>query len=214
MAFPIQDLPAEVIGLVLSHLIKSAEYAGSDDVWWDTSHLRSARLVCRQWNALAFPLLFQTVELFHKYKRTNRSYYFPNAETIEEKAENSNYENQFPVWNAMMDCEAVRNVARCAIINSTPEVLNEWQHDHGQDEYTWSKWQEIGKWSSFTDSINRIKELPRLTDVTIKFSDKCRGEESECESKNDPARPILESGDPCGSGYSHVVAPASPRECC
>lgn len=183
MAFPIERLPAEVIGLVLANLVDQlgdVRASGSRTV---IDGLCSARLVCRQWNALAFPLVFQTVSLVHDYVDidTDISDESPEDGFFEEESdeEDPKYVDQFPVWEAMMDCETIRDVVRRVVIHTAPEYVNNGEEHEGQVWETWDQWTEHGKWHSFENSIKRIKELPHLTEVTIKFSNQCRGEEAE-----------------------------------
>ncbi|KAF4977329.1 hypothetical protein FZEAL_6152 [Fusarium zealandicum] len=113
---------------------------------WDRTTIRDicqARLVCRRWSSLGLPYLFSTVDLEHR-------------------------EDNFSKWNAMLDDVTIRDTARHVIIDSAPDDLGE------RDYEIWTEWEdEDGRWPAFTDSIDRIRELPSINSLELRFTDKC-----------------------------------------
>ncbi|KAK4225961.1 F-box domain-containing protein [Podospora fimiseda] len=158
-------MPTEVLSLILSHLpYPSSEY---DEV--EPEPLATARLVCRQWNELASQHLFRVITLEHG----------DNAENVQPDGEGDETDEEtetdiFHQWNAQVDSDLVKRMAKIAMINSGPlhNMLE------GRDYDDWACW-EKDDWDEFKHAISRIKELPGIREVYIRFSEKCQGKETD-----------------------------------
>ncbi|KAK4160670.1 hypothetical protein QBC43DRAFT_325042 [Cladorrhinum sp. PSN259] len=143
-------------------------------------HLRSARLVCRQWNELAVKHLFREVSLLHcrHVIRTQMEteQFLQRREDPGGRSGGRRY--NFKMWNAMASSETVRKAARGVNIYSGPhhyridrEVAgNEYDSEMAfRHRETWRSW-ELGSWKEFEDAISRISDLPGLKEVSVWFS--------------------------------------------
>ncbi|RAQ42085.1 hypothetical protein AFGD_000803 [Aspergillus flavus] len=88
------NLPREILSLVISLLIERA--SPCLDPHDNLQHVCNARLVCRLWNTLARPFVFENVRLAYT-------------------------DGEYQAWNDMLDSEAVRQAVRCAYIRSAPD---------------------------------------------------------------------------------------------
>lgn len=150
--------PPSVLSGVLGHLIQGKEFKPRMiKIGARLRNIRAARLVCRQWNALATPHLFETVSLIHSDKDSD---------------EISDY--NFPEWNGLLDNDAIRASARRVVIQSSPKNVE-------GSGAGWFRWNEGEAYPAFTDAIARIAEMPNLVALEIHFSDKARGRQSEEE---------------------------------
>lgn len=156
--------PPSVLSSVLGHLIEGKEFRlRRFDIGAPPRNIHAARLVCRQWNALATPLLFETVFLKHAEKNSD---------------EVSDY--NFPEWNGLLESAAVRASARRVVIHSSPKKLE----DRGP---CWYDWNHGDAYPAFTDAIARIAELPNLEALELHFSDKAAGKWTEENGSYMPA---------------------------
>lgn len=120
-----------------------------------THDLRNARLVCRQWDSVATAHLFRTITLVPT-------------------------EENFKSWDEKLNSEKVRSIARHVVIASTPDP----EDPYGSCDYDiWELW-ETGDYPEYTDAISRIKDLPLLKEVSLLFSEHCRGSEHDAWSWN------------------------------
>ncbi|KAK7409669.1 hypothetical protein QQX98_008184 [Neonectria punicea] len=90
----LKDVPVEVLGLILGHLIVE-----KPDRSEDISHICNARLVCRQWNTLAIGHLFRSLTLVHTA------------------------DGEFKPWNSLLENEAIRRAVQRVVIHSGPDDL-------------------------------------------------------------------------------------------
>ncbi|KAE8334064.1 hypothetical protein BDV39DRAFT_212062 [Aspergillus sergii] len=88
-----ENLPREILRIVISLLIERA--SPCLDPHDNLQHICNARLVCRLWNTLARPYVFEKVRLAYT-------------------------DGEYQAWNDMLDSEAVRQAVRCAYIRSAP----------------------------------------------------------------------------------------------
>lgn len=149
----LQDLPPEILTLILSHLIEPPSHLIQDSE--TLHHLTTARLVCHAWNHLAIPSLYQTLYLQHTKDLSFKS------------------------WNSTLNIPAARLAAQRVVIFSTPHwLLNDFNSDVSHKvEDAWKKW-DSGHYPAFTSAINRLAELPNLKAVEVRFSENCAGEEA------------------------------------
>ncbi|KAK4163751.1 hypothetical protein QBC43DRAFT_319127 [Cladorrhinum sp. PSN259] len=153
---PLSRIPPEILSLILGYLPYSDFKKHDDDEQpWKAPHLCNARLVCRQWNALAAQHLFRTIKLLHH----------PD-------------DDEFSVWNAQVDSQVVQNNARVAEIHSGP--LDHMRLGEGRDVNDWACW-ESDDWEEFATAIERLGDLRGINEVFVRFSDKCIGVETTAE---------------------------------
>ena len=148
----LKNIPPEILGLILGQLAVLQDETCVDQYGEVMlTDLRNARLVCRQWNALASEHLFRAIPLLHN----------PQDET-------------FASWNAAVDSEMVQKLARVAEIYSGPHhgrYTDMWK-DRGFQ--VWNSW-EAGEWKEFQQAISRLADLPNLHEVYICFYEMCEG---------------------------------------
>jgi len=147
----IQNIPTEVLSGVIGFLSWS-----SDANRWgpavELADLRSARLVCRQWNALASAHMFREVALLH---------------TTDGK--------DFDNFKKLTASPTVQQAARCAGIYSGPHHFgHDMTKDNGRSYEDWDQWKD-GDYEEFTDAIDCIANLPKLHTVHIRFGEGCSG---------------------------------------
>ncbi|WYZ45031.1 hypothetical protein EsH8_VIII_000347 [Colletotrichum jinshuiense] len=146
----LKNIPPEIVNLVLGSLINLQD-PGDPETCQNQEYLRNARLVCRQWNTLATAHLYHTLKL-------------ESAGAVDEG------EDEFELWNKTLEIEAAKRAAQCVIIQSCPKDLSS-----NADYEGWQKWMEEGSYPAFTSAIDRITELPNLSEVQLNFSPNCRG---------------------------------------
>ncbi|KAK4654249.1 hypothetical protein QC762_401980 [Podospora pseudocomata] len=115
--------------------------------------LRNARLVCRQWNALATKHLFRTIALMH----------------------NGN-DKAFDTWKQIVNSPAVQQAAREAEIYSVRPPPRSYYRQLERDYETWCSW-DSGDWPEFVTAIQGLGSLPNLRAVNIRFTEGCEGVE-------------------------------------
>ena len=147
------DLPPETLSLVLRKLVEPQnKWNPNSPLTYE--HLCNARLVCRQWHALATPHLFRTVTLDAGPKKGDWSW-------------------EDNVWNRMIGSKTVQTVARNVVICShhsgpTPkgngeDTVLEYHNDDNEDD-------------PLAVAINGIAKLPNLQSLQITFGDTCMGD--------------------------------------
>ncbi|KAJ4244221.1 hypothetical protein NW762_014603 [Fusarium torreyae] len=143
-----QDIPNEVLSTIFSYLMDpSQKHRLHHDF---IVNIWPVRLVCRKWNNLATQQLFRTLPLYH------------TEETAEEG---------FSSWQHLINSSAIRSAARRVTIESAP-----WDDlDDGRDLTTWATWADKGEWPEFTSAIDRIRDLPHLNALEVRFSGYCVG---------------------------------------
>lgn len=163
----IDDLPPEVLGAIMGQLARvpvTQDYYFYE-VSWGTLALENARLVCRAWNRAVVPHFFGILHL------TSRQYLpdDPTWETSDHSFhdDKANPEVLFNGWDARLDMESARDVARCVVVDSIPRIfcsLCDWE--------TWREWKtaDDAAYPGFETALRRISELPRLQAVEIHFS--------------------------------------------
>lgn len=151
----LENIPTEVLSLILGQLPYINEYET-----FDFADLRNARLVCRKWNTLASEHLFRTIPLLH-----------------------NPHDKAFTSWNAAVDSQTVKQLARVAEIHSGPHHgrYTDMQEDRDLDD--WDSW-DVDEWKEFQQAISRLADLPNLNEVYVRFSCKCQGDESTAENMN------------------------------
>ncbi|KAI8170862.1 hypothetical protein K4K49_006387 [Colletotrichum sp. SAR 10_70] len=166
----LNDFPTEVLGLILGSLFdEKGEYG---ELIYGYHDIANARLVCRKWNTLATPHLFETITLVHHDA--------PEADFDEDEDVEEADSSEFRIWNKMVDNETIRNVAQCAVIRSAPEDLA-----NDGDWEIWEDWKNKGEFPRFTNAVARITELKNLRMLHLHFGDKCRGERVESTAWDD-----------------------------
>lgn len=116
----------------------------------DHMFMRRARLVCQQWNRLIIPHVFRTIRLRHTLDDDNV---------------------RFRPWHEMINSTVVRHAVRRVIVPSLPDKRSR-LHDREPNRGLLA-----GFHPSFIDAIQRIKELPAVNAVDVRFSPHCLGYE-------------------------------------
>ncbi|KAK4198546.1 hypothetical protein QBC40DRAFT_331203 [Triangularia verruculosa] len=120
--------------------------------------LLNARLVCRQWDALATKHLFRRIALMH----------------------NSN-DPTFAKWNQIVSSPIVQSAAgEVEIYSIRPPGIHASCGGYGleRDDDIWERWGD-GEWPEFLSAINGIAGLPNLGAVKIVFSQGCEGSDEK-----------------------------------
>lgn len=149
----LNHFPDEVLSNIFSHLTTKAQKhrLHNDfivDIW-------PVRLVCRRWNVLATPQLFQTLTLFHSEWNANRDFEF---------------------WNHMLATDAIRAAARRVAIESAP-----WDDLDERASWVWEDWRDDNEWPQFKTAIDHICDMPHLNALEVRFSWACVGRDGDQE---------------------------------
>ncbi|KAM0431376.1 hypothetical protein ACHAPT_005353 [Fusarium lateritium] len=145
----VNKFPNEVLSNIFGHLTTRAQkHRLHND---HLTEIWPIRLVCRRWNAIATNQLFKTLTLYHG----------------EEAAEGG-----FRSWQYLLNSDAIRDAARRVAIESAPP--NNTDGEFGEVENTvWESWLDDGEWPEFTSAIDRIRDLPHLNALEVRFSEHC-----------------------------------------
>lgn len=151
----LNSLPTEILGIILGHLIEPIDPEWEPEKF-KIEPIRQARFVCRKWNTLASAHLFGTVHLVHHgmdpAELGSRLHLMPNP--------------AFWHWDQMIDkIPLVRQTARCAVIYSCPDEL-----DQDSDFASWYEWILRGRYPEYLNAIKRIADLPNLNAIEVRFS--------------------------------------------
>ncbi|RSL52991.1 hypothetical protein CEP54_010619 [Fusarium duplospermum] len=149
----LNHFPDGVLSNIFSHLItKAQKHRLHDDFIVD---IWPVRLVCRRWNVLATPQLFQTLTLFHSEWAANKDFDF---------------------WKHMLATDAIRAAARRVAIESAP-----WDDLDERSSWVWEDWRYDNEWPEFTAAIERICDMPHLNALEVRFSSNCVGRDGNQE---------------------------------
>ncbi|RSL89579.1 hypothetical protein CEP51_001126 [Fusarium floridanum] len=149
----LNHFPDEVLSTIFSHLTtKAQKHRLHDDFIVD---IWPVRLVCRRWNVLATPQLFQTLTLFHSEWAANKDFDF---------------------WKHLLAADAIRAAARRVAIESAP-----WDDMDERASWVWEDWRYDNEWPEFTAAINRICDMPHLNALEVRFSSNCVGRDGDQE---------------------------------
>ncbi|KAI8711473.1 F-box domain-containing protein [Fusarium sp. LHS14.1] len=130
----LNHFPDEVLSNVFNHLTTRAQkHRLHDDFIVD---IWPVRLVCRRWNVLATPQLFQTLTLFHSEWNANKDFEF---------------------WKHMLASNAIRAAARRVAIESAP-----WDDLDERSSWVWEDWRDDYDWPQFKTAIDHICDMPHL----------------------------------------------------
>ncbi|RSL74559.1 hypothetical protein CEP53_000149 [Fusarium sp. AF-6] len=145
--------PDEVLSTIFSHLTtKAQKHRLHDDFIVD---IWPVRLVCRRWNVLATPQLFQTLTLFHSEWAASKDFEF---------------------WEHLLATDAIRAAARRVAIESAP-----WDDMDERASWVWEDWRVDNEWPEFTAAIDRICDMPHLKALEVRFSSNCVGRDGDQE---------------------------------
>ncbi|KAK4182913.1 hypothetical protein QBC35DRAFT_509084 [Podospora australis] len=143
----INGIPTEVLSLILGYLlVPEGEQHAKRGTTQDFQDLRAARLVCQQWNQLASRHMFRTLALLH----------------------HPDHDSEFEKWTEMTSSPMIQEITQRVEIYSGPH--------HFGSVAEMSEWSHEEHWDEFTAAVDRIAELPNLSAVHIRFSDKCIGD--------------------------------------
>ncbi|OBS20687.1 hypothetical protein FPOA_07026 [Fusarium poae] len=153
-------LPDEVLNEIFSHLLTPNRKHHFHVDWHDDC--TQVRLVCQRWNAIATQILLSTVVLRHTGFTMN---------------------DNFRSWHKLLNSRLVRNSVRRIAIETAPQV-EDWESDeYGACEvFRWPlSWRAHGKWPEFESAISRLRHLPNLDAIEVRFSSACIGPAGEIE---------------------------------
>ncbi|KAM5356932.1 hypothetical protein ACJ41O_003578 [Fusarium nematophilum] len=138
----LNQLPPEILYLILAYLVEPSDTPTEPQNPDFVSYACAARLVCRKWNQLATPHLYQTLDL----SKFEGAYYLDR-------------------WNNLLDLQTARQAAQHVIIYTGQD---DFPDDLGHD--LWSFY-GMGRDVAFISAIDRIIELPKLSRLTLEFPD-------------------------------------------
>ncbi|KAF6787632.1 F-box domain-containing protein [Colletotrichum sojae] len=179
----LNDLPDEVLNLILGQLIELKEDLNDAEHYGELTEskeeLAKARFVCRRWNSIATEHLFQEVVLKHHPRNEedeNSSSDANHGDGNDSGKEKDKKGHEFTPWENLLNLESARKLARCAVIESCPAKLGEFG-----DWEIMQNWEENSGYPRFYHAIDRIRELPNIKSLNIRFSERCFGKQSTAQ---------------------------------
>ncbi|XEV05137.1 hypothetical protein FSHL1_010424 [Fusarium sambucinum] len=152
-------VPDEILSAIFSHLLTPSQRHHCRDDWHHDS--TQVRLVCRRWNAIATKCLLGTLVLRHSGITMN---------------------DKFRAWHKLVDSKRLRPDVRRVAIETAILVEDPSSINHGTCEvFRWPEsWRE-GVWPEFESAINRIRHLPKLDAIEVRFTAACIGRVGEIQ---------------------------------
>ncbi|KAG8668440.1 hypothetical protein FPOAC2_07722 [Fusarium poae] len=153
-------LPDEVLNEIFSHLLTPNRKHHFRHDWHDDC--TQVRLVCKRWNVVATQHLLSTVVLRHSCFTMN---------------------DNFRSWHKLLNSRPVRNSVRRIAIETALQVEEWGSDDRGACEVSrWPlSWRRDGKWREFESAVNRLRHLPNLDAIEVRFTSTCIGPAGETE---------------------------------
>ncbi|KAG8668456.1 hypothetical protein FPOAC1_007835 [Fusarium poae] len=155
-------LPDEILNGIFSHLLTPSQrhYYCRNDRHDDCTQVR---LVCRRWNAIATKGLLGTLVLRHSVATIN---------------------DNFGSWNRLLDSLSFRSDVQRVAIETAPLVKDPFSIYNGLCEaFRWPvSWHNYNaQWPEFESAIDRIRHLPNLDAIELRFTADCLGYRGEME---------------------------------
>lgn len=144
----INRMPPEVLGLILGQLLEYQledpdydDYPALQETPLHYSHLREARLVCRQWNRLATTHLFRTL-------------------TLDADPDDGMWSKPMP-FDHFINSETIQRAAQEVVIRSHPDALD--MIDDASEPEGWvTEDDDLDSLGRFGVAVNGISKLPNL----------------------------------------------------